>query len=104
MNGKATTDNRDRRIHLRRILGGMSMSDKLMKHNRALIQYMMGFNTQKNITYVLRDALNDPEYSSWSVADVRLLAGYLDSQWGIGLVEHCDKVIEEWRQKYGEEE
>ena len=72
-------------------------SDKLEEHNQELIQYLLGYDTEKNFTYVLRDALSDPEYCRWSVADVQLLAAYLDSQWEIGLVKHCDKFIEEWR-------
>ena len=97
MNGKATTDNRDRRMGLGTILGGMNMSNELKKHNQALVQYLLGYDTEKHFTYVLREALNEPDYSSWSVDDVKALAEYLDTQWGIGLVEHCDKVIEEWR-------
>ncbi len=74
------------------------MSNELKKHNQELIRYLLGFDTVKNFTYVLRDALSDPEYCSWSVDDAKALAVYLDTQWGIGLVKHCDKVIEEWRE------
>ena len=74
------------------------MSSELKKHNQALVQYLLGFDTLRNFKHVLRDALSDPEYCSWSVDDVKALAEYLDTQWGIGLVKHCDKVIEEWRE------
>jgi len=74
------------------------MSNELKKHNQALVQYLLGFDTERNINSVLLDALNDPEYCSWTVNDVKVLAVYLDTQWGIGLVKQCGKVIEEWRE------
>ncbi len=74
------------------------MSNELKKHNQALVQYLLGYDTENHFTGVLRDALNEPDYSSWTVNDVKALAGYLDTQWDIGLVKHCDKVIEEWRE------
>jgi len=82
------------------LLGGMNMSNELKKHNQALVQYLLGYDTKSNFTHVLRDALNDPEFCRWSVTDTKALAEYLDTQWGIGLVKHCDEVIEEWRRDY----
>jgi len=74
------------------------MSNELKKHNQELIRHLLGYDTQRNFTYVLRDALDDPEYCSWSVDDVKVLAEYLETYWGIHLPQHCDKVIEEWRE------
>ena len=81
------------------LLGGMNMSNELKKHNQALVQYLLGYDTEKNFPYVLLDALNDPEYCSWTVDDVKALAEYLDTQWGIGLAEQCDRYVEKWREK-----
>ena len=74
------------------------MSNELTNYNLDLIQYLLGYDTMKNFTYVLRDALSD-EDCRWTVDDVKVLAEYLESHWGIHLPEHCDKVIEEWREK-----
>lgn len=75
------------------------MSNELKKHNQALVQYLLGFDTLRNFKHVLRDALNEPEHCSWTVDDVKALAEYLDTQWGIGLAQNCDKAIEEWRER-----
>ena len=48
------------------IQGGMNMSNELKKHNQALVQYLLGYDTENHFTELLRDALNEPDYSSWS--------------------------------------
>ena len=74
------------------------MSDELINYNLDLIQYLLGYDTEKNFTNVMRDALAFEE-ERWTVDDVKALAKHLDGYWGIGLLKHCDKVIEEWREK-----
>ncbi len=72
----------------------MNMSSELKKHNQALVQYLLGYDTKSNFTHVLRDALNDPEFCRWSVTDAKALAEYLDTQW-VSLARnlHNDTVL-----------